>query len=122
MNDFKRHNFKKLKIWQMAMELAKMIFDLTDTFPSSEKFGLVSQMNRCAVSLPSNISEGSSRADKSFSHFIDIALGSSFEVQTQLLLANMKNFVTDEITIQMESKIEEFQRATMSFQNTLNRN
>lgn len=122
MNDFKRHNFKKLKIWQMAMELAKMIFDLTDTFPSSEKFGLISQMNRCAVSLPSNISEGSSRTDKSFSHFIDIALGSSFEVQTQLLLANMKNFVTDEITIQIESKIEEFQRATMSFQNTLNRN
>ena len=122
MSDFKRHNFKKLKIWQMGMELAKTIFDLTDTFPSVEKFGLVSQMNRCAVSIPSNISEGSSRTTKSFSHFIDISLGSSFELQTQLLLSNMKNFVSDEITIQIESKIEEFQRATMSFQNTINQN
>jgi len=121
MDDFKRHNFKKLKIWQMGMELAKMIFDLTATFPSSEKFGLISQMNKCAVSMPSNISEGSSRTNKSFSHFIDIALGSSFEVQTQLLLANMRNFVSDENTIQIETKIEEFQRATMSFQNTLNK-
>ena len=120
MTDFKRHNFKKLKIWQMGMELAKIIFDLTDTFPSSEKFGLTSQMNRCAVSIPSNISEGSSRTNKSFSHFIDIALGSSFEIYTQLLLANMRNYVSDEITQQIENKIEEFQRATMTFQNTLN--
>lgn len=90
MTDFKRHNFKKLKIWQMGMELAKIIFEVTYTFPSQEKFGLISQMNRCAVSIPSNISEGSSRTNKSFSHFLDIALGSSFELQTQVLLSNMK--------------------------------
>jgi four helix bundle protein len=47
MEDFKRHNFKKLKVWQMGMDLAKLIFDLTDTFPISEKFGLKSQMDRC---------------------------------------------------------------------------
>lgn len=75
MNDFKRLNFKKLKIWQMSMELTKIIFELTASFPSSEKYGLTSQMNRCSVSIPSNIAEGSSRTDKSFSHFIDIALG-----------------------------------------------
>lgn len=121
MENFKRHNFKKLKIWQMGMELAKNIFEVTSTFPSSEKFGLTSQMNRCAVSMPSNIAEGSSRTNKSFSHFIDIALGSSFEIQTQLLLSNSQNYISDEKTIFIENKIEEFQKATMSFQNTLNK-
>lgn len=120
MTDFKRHNFKKLKIWQMAMELAKIIFQLTSSFPSTEKYGLISQMNRCSVSMPSNIAEGSSRTNKSFSHFLDIALGSSFELQTQLLLANASNFITDEMTKTIESKLEEFQKATMTFQNTLN--
>ena len=120
MNDFKRHNFKKLKIWQMAMEIAKIIFQLTSNFPSTEKYGLISQMNRCSVSMPSNIAEGSSRTNKSFSHFLAIALGSSFELQTQLLLANANNFITDEMTKSIESKLEEFQKATMTFQNTLN--
>ncbi|WP_395063688.1 four helix bundle protein [Flavobacterium sp.] len=119
MSDFKRHNFKKLKIWQMSMELAKIIFELTSNFPSSEKYGLTSQMNRCSVSMPSNIAEGSSRTNKSFSHFLDIALGSSFELQTQLL-ANGYNFISDDSTNNIELKLEEFQKATMSFQNTLN--
>jgi four helix bundle protein len=121
MEDFKRHNFKKLKIWQMAMEIAKSIFEMTTNFPGSEKFGLVSQMNRCSVSMPSNIAEGSSRTNKSFSHFIDISLGSSFEIQTQLLLANSQKYVTDDLMQNIENKIEEFQKATMSFQNTLNK-
>ena len=120
MNDFKRHNFKKLKIWQMSMELAKMIFELTSNFPSSEKYGLITQMNRCSVSIPSNIAEGSSRTNKSFSYFLDIYLGSSFELQTQLLIANANGFISDDISNTIESIIEEFQKATMSFQNTLN--
>lgn len=119
MNDFKRHNFKKLKIWQMAMDVTKNILDLTDTFPSHEKFGLKNQMDRCAISIPSNIAEGSSRTNKSFSHFVDISLGSSFELHTQLLLANHRKYISDEITSEMEIKIEEFQRMTMGFQNTL---
>lgn len=120
MNDFKRHNFKRLKIWQMGMEIAKDVFDITAAFPNEEKFGLVSQMNRCAVSIPSNIAEGSSRTSKSFSHFIDISLGSSFELQTQLILANSKKYISDDNLICIENKLEEFQKATMTFQNTLN--
>lgn len=119
MSDFKRHNFKKLKIWQMGLEIAKIIFDLTDTFPSFEKFGLKSQMDRCSISIPSNIAEGSSRTNKSFSHFLDISLGSSFELQTQLLLANHRKYLSEEATIDLENKIEDWQRATMVFQNTL---
>ncbi|NDI98030.1 four helix bundle protein [Flavobacterium sp. LaA7.5] len=119
MTEFKRHNFKKMKIWQSGMDLAKLILDITDTFPAHEKFGLKSQMDRCSFSIPSNIAEGSSRTNKSFRHFIDISLGSSFELQTQLLLAAHKNYITTETTQEIENKIEEFQRMAMSFQNTL---
>lgn len=119
MSDFKRHNFKKMKIWVAAMDIAKQTLDLTDTFPASEKFGLKNQMDRCSISIASNIAEGSSRTNKSFRHFIDISLGSSFELQTQLLLANHRNYTSKEATEELETKIEEFQRMTMSFQNTL---
>lgn len=121
MNDFKRHNFKKLKIWQLGLELSKSTLDLTDTFPAYEKYGLKSQMDRCAISIPSNIAEGSSRTNKSFSHFLDISLGSSFELQTQILLANHRKYLSDEKSEILEVKIEEFQKATMVFQNTLNK-
>ena len=104
----------------MGMELATTVFDLMINFPNEEKFGLASQMNRCAISIPSNIAEGSSRTNKSFSHFLDIALGSSFELQTQLLLANSKKYISDNELSYIEDKLEEFQKATMSFQNTLN--
>jgi len=119
MSEHKRHNFKKMKIWLSAMEIAKETLDLTDTFPPNEKFGLKNQMDRCSISIPSNIAEGSSRTNKSFRHYIDIALGSSFELQTQLLLANHRKYINTEPTQILESKIEEFQRMTMSFQNNL---
>ncbi|WP_255566929.1 four helix bundle protein [Flavobacterium litorale] len=111
-----------MKIWQCGMELAKSILDITATFPTHEKFGLKTQMNRCSVSIPSNIAEGSSRTNKSFRHFIDISLGSSFELQTQLLLAYHNKYITEVTTREIENKIEEFQRMTMSFQNTLGSN
>lgn len=119
MTEYKRHNFKKMKIWQSAMDIAKEVLDITDTFPSHEKFGLKNQMDRCSFSIPSNIAEGSSRTNKSFRHFIDISLGSSFELQTQLLLAAHKKYISNGAAESLENKIEEFQRMTMSFQNTL---
>lgn len=121
MKDFKRHNFKKLKIWQISMEISKLAFDLTDTFPDYEKYGLKSQIDRCSISIPSNIAEGSSRTNKSFSHFLDVSLGSSFELQTQILLANYRKYLSDDKCQIFEDMIEEFQRATMVFQNTLNK-
>ena len=120
MSDYKRHNFKKLKIWQMAMEIAKAVLDITDTFPPHEKYGLKNQMDRCSISIPSNLAEGSSRTSKSFSHFIDVSLGSSFELHTQLLLANHRKYISDIQTSEIENKIEEFQRMAMGFQNSLN--
>jgi len=81
----KRHNYKNLKIWNLGIVIADEFFIIVKTFPKHERFDLSSQMNRCSISIPSNIAEGSARIDKSFSHFLDISLGSSFELGTQLL-------------------------------------
>ncbi|MFN0188255.1 MAG: four helix bundle protein [Bacteroidia bacterium] len=81
-------NFKKLVIWNESLLLTKEIYKLSADFPRDEKYGLTSQIRRAVVSIPSNISEGSSRKSrKEFSHFLDIALGSSYELETQLTIA-----------------------------------
>lgn len=115
----KRHNYKNLKIWKVGLEIAKEISDHIENFPKHERYDLTSQMSRCSISIPSNISEGSSRTNKSFSHFIDIALGSSFELGTQLLIAQHKKYIKEDIIKDLEEKIAEWQRMTMSFQNGL---
>ena len=88
-------------------------------FPKHERYDLSSQLSRCSVSIPSNIAEGSAKTDKSFSHFLDISLGSSFELITQLLVAKHRKYINQIIFNQLETKIEEFQRMTMGFQNGL---
>ncbi|MFN3753928.1 four helix bundle protein [Flavobacterium sp.] len=114
-----RHNYKNLKIWQLGIEIANDISDILLEFPKHERYDLSSQLSRCSVSIASNIAEGSSRTDKSFSHFIDISLGSSFELITQLIVAKHRKYINEIIFNQLETKIEEFQRMTMSFQNGL---
>lgn len=114
-----RHNYKNLKIWQLGIEIANDISDILLEFPKHERYDLSSQISRCSVSMPSNIAEGSSRTDKSFSHFLDVSLGSSFELNTQLIVAKHRKYINEIIFNQLESKIEEFQRMTMGFQNGL---
>ena len=115
----KRHNYKNLKIWEVGIEIVDDVYKLINEFPSDEKFGLTSQLSRCSISIPSNIAEGSSRTNKSFSHFIDISLGSSFELETQLIIAVKRNYITQEQLTKVEGKLAEFQKMTMSFQNKL---
>ena len=93
----KIHNFKGLLVWQKAMDLVVFIYHLTRAFPIEEKYGLISQVQRCAVSIPSNIAEGSGRVSKKeFQHFISIAMGSSFELETQVILAFKFNYISKE--------------------------
>ena len=113
-----RHNYKNLKIWQNGI-ITNNISDILLDFPKHERYDLSSQISRCSVSIPSNIAEGSSRTDKSFSHFLDISLGSSFELITQLIVAKHRKYITEETFNILENKIEEFQRMTMGFQNGL---
>jgi len=110
-----KHNFKNLKIWMLSMEIASDIHKICLEFPKNEVYGLVSQMNRAAVSMPSNIAEGSNRGNIHFKHYLNVSLGSSFELQTQLLIANQNKYITDEKTIEIENKIIEFQKMTTGF-------
>lgn len=114
-----RHNYKNLKIWQLEIEIANDISDILLEFPKHERYDLSSLLSRCSVSIPSNIAKGSARTDKSFSHFIDVFLGSSFELNTQLIVAKHRKYINNITFNLLETKIEEFQRMTMSFQNNL---
>ena len=87
-------NHKDLNVWKKSMDLAVLIYDLTNAFPNDERFGLTSQMRRAAVSIPSNIAEGAARkSDKEFLQFLSIALGSLSELETQYLLAIRINII-----------------------------
>ncbi len=82
------HNYKNLEVWKRSVELATQIYSLTDHYPKEEKYGLVSQIRRCSVSISSNIAEGAGRgSDKEFKLFLNYVLGSSFELETQLLIS-----------------------------------
>ncbi|HEY0667565.1 MAG TPA: four helix bundle protein, partial [Sphingobacteriaceae bacterium] len=88
------HNFKELKVWQASMEVSKAIFVATRLFPSDERFTLISQMMRSAISIPSNIAEGCGRkSNKELYQYLNISLGSSFELETQLILAKEFNYI-----------------------------
>jgi len=83
-----REGFKSLIVWQKSMDLADKVFQLTKKFPRDELYGLTSQMRRAAVSIPSNIAEGSRRSSKKdYAQFLRIASGSAVELETQILLA-----------------------------------
>jgi four helix bundle protein len=109
-------NFKQLKIWQEGFDLAVNSFKLVSSFPREEKYALSSQITRAAVSVPSNIAEGSSRSsNKDYSRFIEISLGSTFELETQLLIAQAVNYGDTDITNTMLKDIDEEQKMLMSF-------
>ncbi len=97
---------KKLNVWQVAMKVAQMVYKLTSAFPADERFGLVSQMRRAAISIPSNIAEGAARqGKKEFKNFLSMAQGSLSELDTQLELAVLLSYLDQEnlkeITVEM---------------------
>ncbi len=81
-------NYKDLKIWQRSRELVSELYVATKKFPKEEQYGLTSQIRRAAISIPSNIAEGySRRSSKELKRYLDIATGSCFEIETQILIA-----------------------------------
>lgn len=118
-----RHNFKNLKIWQEGMDLVNETYKLVNKFPDIERFNLASQLLRCVVSIPSNIAEGTSKStDKHFNKYIEDSLGSSFEWETQLIIAHNQNYISKERFNQLEHKIQQLQKMISGFQNGLNIN
>jgi four helix bundle protein len=105
------HNFKELKVWQKSRELVKEIYLEVSNFPSDEKFGLSSQLKRAAVSVPSNIAEGAGRnSNKDFARFLNISLGSAYELETQIILSFDLALINKEQLDKIINSINEVQK------------
>ncbi len=114
------HNYNNLQIWQEAMDIVEIIYRTTNHFPAEEKYGLCSQMNRAAVSIPSNIAEGAGRnTDKEFSHFISIAMGSMYELHTQIILCERIGYIDHIASVQIQDRLDNLQRMAISFKKKL---
>lgn len=108
--------FRDLLIWQKSMEYVTDIYATTKKFPDEEKFGLVSQLRRSAVSIPSNISEGYGRnSSNEFARFLNIAMGSLFEVQTQIGIAQNLRFIDSKNFEKLYEQSREIERMMSSF-------
>lgn len=115
------HNIKELKIWQKSIDLTIRVYEVSAKFPADERFGLVSQTRRCAVSVPSNVSEGAGRNTKGeFKQFLGIANGSYYELQTQLIIAARSGFMNELDTVELMDKIDELQKMNFKLQKALN--
>jgi four helix bundle protein len=114
-------NFKELRIWQKGMDIAVNSFKLTEEFPKEERFGLNMQITRAGVSIPSNIAEGSSRSsEKEYSRFIEISLGSSYELETQLLIAQRIGYGNQDLLTKILTDVNDEQKMFMGFAQKLN--
>ena len=108
-------NFRDLEVWQSSVLFVKKIYSITGSFPKEEKFGLLPQINRCAVSIPSNIAEGCSRtSQKDFSRFLQISLGSAFELETQIEIAKEIGFVDVVLHLEIISELNIIQKRIQS--------
>ncbi len=114
-------DFRKLEIWKRSRILVKQVYyETIENFPSSEKFGLSSQLKRAVISVPSNIAEGCGRnTNKDLSRFLDIANGSLCELETQICLANDLKFLSTENMDEILNETIQIRKMIVGFQNTL---
>lgn len=109
-------DFKKLKVWENGIEIVRLVYMLMEKLPETEKYGLISQMTRCSVSIPSNIAEGGSRnSQKEYKRFLEIALGSAFELETQLIIIKKLGWIEENGFEKLMSSIIEEQKMISGF-------
>ena len=112
--------FEKLDVWQNGIEFADSVYTLTRAFPADERFGLTNQMRRAAVSVSSNIAEGSSRSsDADFARFVEIATGSLFEVVSEATVARRQGFLEEQGFLTLYQRAEEEGRMLSGLRRTL---
>jgi four helix bundle protein len=108
--------YKDLNIWQRSVDLAVNIYKVTSDFPQEEKYGLISQLRRCSISVPSNIAEGAGRSsDKEYKHFIDISYGSLYELETQVVISNRLGLIPDDVFRELDGEINEIQKMIFTY-------
>ena len=104
-------SYKELTVWQKAMDLCTKVYKITSTFPKSELYGLVSQIRRCAVAIPSNIAEGQTRAHKQeYIQFLRIAMASGAELETQLLVSLRVGYLSEKNYEELNNLLGEIMR------------
>ena len=113
------HNFRNLQIWKDAMDLAQEVYEITEQLPKTEVYGIISQMTRAAVSVPSNIAEGSGRTTKDFAHFLSIALGSLYELNTQIMLSERIGYIDKNQSQALQNKADKLQMMISGFKRHL---
>jgi four helix bundle protein len=114
------HNYKKLNVWILAVDLAVEIYSLTKKFPGEEKFGMTSQLRKCAVSIPSNIAEGAGRnTGGEFIQFLGIAEGSANELETQMIIAGRLGFISTDEQLKTIKILTEIRKMLFSLRSSL---
>lgn len=114
-------NFRELEIWREFINITKEVYLLLKLIPEEEKYGLISQIKRSSVSIPSNIAEGcAKKSDKEFARFLEISLGSSYELETQLILCREFQFIMDGDFLSIQSRLQIIQKKIASFIKHLN--
>jgi four helix bundle protein len=117
------HDHKELIAWQKAIELVEEVYKITQTIPKEEMFGIISQMRRCSISIPSNIAEGHSRnSSGEFKQFLGIAKGSSAELETQLIIAQKLGYITNAKLGEVNSLLVDVRKLISGLLRSLNKN
>ncbi|MEM9835106.1 MAG: four helix bundle protein [Bacteroidota bacterium] len=105
------HNYKQLKVWTVGLDLADQVYDFVADLPKSERFNLIDQTIRSACSVPANIAEGSAKSsDKDFKRYLEMSLGSLYELETHLLIAKRRNYGNQSLLEELLGGIAEEQR------------
>ena len=113
---------RDLDVWKKSIDLVTLIYKYTADYPKNEMYGLTSQIRRCAVSIPSNIAEGSARTTrKDFSHFLAIALGSVAELETQLIISRNLNYLPETVLDELMPELTSIRRMTLGLRKSINK-
>ena len=109
-------DFRKYEIWQNGIDIAVKIYDVCDKFPKFEIYALADQLRRASVSISSNIAEGASRTSSAeFAHYLEISIGSAFEVETQLQIAKKRKYITEEVYNEIVKELQSEERQINTF-------
>ena len=113
--DGKARNFREYKVWQDAVDFAALVYEVTSQLPWFEKKGLCDQLQRAVVSISSNIAEGAGRpSDSDFAHYLDMALGSTYEVETQLIISNKIGYIDENKFGELYAGIQTIERQLLA--------
>lgn len=113
-------SYRDLRVWQKAMELVDRLYEVTEAFPSCERFGLTSQLRRAGVSVPSNIAEGHARSHrKEYLQHLSVAIGSLAEIETQLMIAQRRRYIDEQRCERVLHACGELGRMTRALQQSL---